>query len=243
MPRKRHQPLFNAYYAKNNMSDAEIVRDLLGDNPRGKAAVGMNAEVRRLRKQKRDHQAKRMLLMAQCEELSVQFYDFVEFVVQWEAMAVGYHYHRGEWRKKRFAKQDRAKQDDRSAATAKPADMPKRTLVKRPPARRPMPIRRALDYRCPLVRGAVCRLRSFFRPGIPKRYHPAWAGRLPARGRLIDWPVPLTGAQQAGCNRAVELGRCQQPRPPPATAPTRDNGHGNQSTERRPPGAVCARHE
>ena len=216
MSRKRHQPLFNAYYAKNNMSDSEIVRDLLGDNPRGKAAVRMSAEIRQLREHQRDHEAKRMLLMAECEELCVQFCDFVQFVLEWEALAAGYHYHRGEWRKKRFAKQDRTESDDRLTAATKPADTPKRSPVKRPPARRSMPKRPPLDYRCPLVRGIGCRRRSIPRPKATSDHVLSWYRHLTARRQSANSLMHAFTARHVDGNRASELGKCQQPRPPPA---------------------------
>ena len=146
------------YFTRSKRDDGRIVREYFGNGPLGQKAAKEWEESRQLRQEERDRDAANMLVWQAAECATEEYCHFVELVLQATMAENGYHYHRGEWRKRRVPKGTPADDNQTNCEPERPRVVP--------PRRRPMPERRMLDCRLGLVRtitiakGVGC----FFRP-------------------------------------------------------------------------------
>ena len=146
------------YYTRTKRVDGKLVRTYFGSGPEAEEAARQDQLARELREAKRTRRATTADWLGDCARVTDEFFELVDVVYRAEMVAAGYHYHRGEWRKRRVPKRARqAEEPDRRNRAADEASQSAHETSRkgntRRPLRRPMPAREPFHFRCGLVRG------------------------------------------------------------------------------------------
>jgi hypothetical protein len=89
------------YYTRSRRVNGKVVREYFGSGPAAEQAA-LDDALERLRRSERRRKFAIDQVQRATEQQRVEAYcQWVEVVMRAELVAAGYHYHRGEWRKRR----------------------------------------------------------------------------------------------------------------------------------------------
>src|SRR5262245_21747970 len=89
------------YYVRKVRKDGRVTSVYVGGGRAGAAAAAHDAQQRAERRARADAQRAQWIGWQELDTLLQFFYDAVEQLLRDTLRAAGYHYHRGEWRKRR----------------------------------------------------------------------------------------------------------------------------------------------
>ena len=89
------------YYYRTRRIDGRVVRTYFGRGPRAKQAAAEDAKLRKKERERRRHIAESVAQWAVVTKMLDEYDAYVDFWFRAEMTCRGYHYHRGQWRKRR----------------------------------------------------------------------------------------------------------------------------------------------
>ena len=213
MPWEARAGTDNRYYTRSTRVDGKIVREYFGNGAKAREAARQDQLAEEARAARTIERDRTKAWLTECERVCDELYELVDIVFRAEMVAAGYHYHRGEWRKRRLPKENRqaeeSRQPDRNIPEATRGGG-NRSGERRPAKarRRPMPAREPFQFHSGLVRG-----RNVI-GGRPRRNDDSSAFRVRPGDQLWDLPQRKLNIQP-GLRCAGSDLRLRRARPPP----------------------------
>jgi hypothetical protein len=225
------------YYTRSRRVKGRVVREYLGRGERAEQAAREDRQARLDRQARKQQQALEVARFGAIIRMGEEYHDAVEIVSRAMMICAGYHYHRGEWRKRRVPKDRRQAVENGQPIVADPApnissqaaeevrpvqqsDQPSRPAVEtgdRPARRRPVPQPRAFVYHGGFLRG---RLDTRGQMRVPCHERDSSVGMPPWSFGMLALLPDASMAPDASVSTGVPFLVCGRgPRPPPGAMP------------------------